>query len=63
MGAYCLLVINGHESHNSLQFIKYCKENKIVILYMPLHLSHILQPLNIDCFLPLKRHIDTKLKS
>ena len=54
MGAYRLLIIDGHESHNSLQFTKYCKENKIITLYISPHLLHILQPLDVGCFLPLK---------
>jgi hypothetical protein len=50
-----LLIINGHESYYSLKFQEYCKENKIITLYMPPHLSYLLQPLNIACFLLLKR--------
>ena len=30
---------------------------------MPLHSSHLLQPLNIDCFAPLKRAYYTKINS
>ncbi|KAJ8117104.1 hypothetical protein OPT61_g1625 [Boeremia exigua] len=51
VGTHRLLVINGHESHDSLQFQQYCKDNKIVTLCMPAHLSHLLQPLNSE-FLP-----------
>ena len=54
MGTYRLLIINSHESHNSLQFTKYCKENKIITLYILPHLLHILQLLDMGCFLPLK---------
>jgi hypothetical protein len=53
-GAYRLLIIDGHESHNSLNFQQYCKENKIITLCMPPHLSHLLQPLDVGCFSPLK---------
>jgi DDE superfamily endonuclease len=49
-----LLVIDGHESHNSLEFNEYYTENNIITLYMPSHSSHLLQPLNIGCFAPLK---------
>ena len=54
MGTYHLLIIDGHESHNSLQFTKYCKENKIITLCMPPYLSHILQLLDVGCFSSLK---------
>jgi hypothetical protein len=55
VGAYRLLIIDGHESHCSLAFQDYCKENKIIALCMPSHSSHLLQPLDIACFAPLKR--------
>jgi len=55
VGSYRLLVIDGHESHNSLEFQQYCKENKIITLCMPPHSSHLLQPLDVGCFSPLKK--------
>jgi hypothetical protein len=55
VGAYRLLIIDGHESHCSLAFQEYCKENKIIALCMPSHSSHLLQPLDVACFAPLKR--------
>jgi hypothetical protein len=55
VGSYRLLVIDGHKSHNLLEFQQYCKENKIITLCMPPHLSHLLQPLDVGCFLPLKK--------
>jgi hypothetical protein len=55
VGGYRLLIIDGHESHNSLEFQQYCKENKIITLCMPPHSSHLLQPLDVGCFAPLKK--------
>jgi hypothetical protein len=52
---YRLLILDSHKSHNSLKFQQYCKEAKIITLYMPPHSSHLLQPLNVGCFSPLKR--------
>lgn len=54
-GAYRLLILDGHESHESLQFKLYCDEHKIITLCMPPHSSHLLQPLDVGCFGPLKR--------
>jgi DDE superfamily endonuclease/helix-turn-helix, Psq domain len=54
-GKYRLLVLNGYESHHSIDFELYCKENDIITLCMPAHSSHILQPLDVGCFGPLKR--------
>ncbi len=53
-GIYRLLVLDGHESHISVQFQQFCIDNKIVTLCMPPHSSHILQPLDVGCFSPLK---------
>ena len=53
--AYRLLILDGHESHDSLEFQQYCKEAKIITLCMPPHSSHLLQPLDVGCFLPLKK--------
>jgi len=55
MGTYRLLIINGHKSYNSINFQDLYKEEKIITLYIPSYSSHLLQLLNIDCFLPLKR--------
>jgi hypothetical protein len=52
---YRLLILDGHESHHSIEFEEYCKENKIITLCMPAHASHLLQPLDVGCFGPLKK--------
>jgi DDE superfamily endonuclease len=53
-GTHRLLVIDGHESHHSIEFDRICKEEKIIALCMPSHASHLLQPLDVGCFSPLK---------
>lgn len=55
VGGYRLLVLDGHESHHSYNFEEYCKENNILTLCMPAHSSHLLQPLDVGCFGPLKK--------
>jgi hypothetical protein len=55
ISGYRLLVLDGHESHHSDAFEEYCKEHNIVTLCMPAHSSHILQPLDVGCFGPLKK--------
>ncbi|EYB30540.1 hypothetical protein FG05_35167 [Fusarium graminearum] len=54
VGQYRLLILDGHESHRSADFEAYCKEKKIITLCMPAHASHLLQPLDVGCFGPLK---------
>jgi hypothetical protein len=55
VGRNRLLIIDGHESHDSLQFQQYCKDNKIITICMPPHSLHLLQPLDVGCFAPLKK--------
>jgi hypothetical protein len=55
VGARRLLILDGHESHQSLEFQELCRENNIFTLCMPPHSSHLLQPLDVGCFAPLKR--------
>lgn len=50
-----MLVIDGHESHMSAEFNQFCKERNIITISMPPHSSHLLQPLDVGCFSPLKR--------
>jgi DDE superfamily endonuclease/Psq-like protein len=53
-GTYRLLILDGHESHHSTKFELYCKSHNIITLCMPPHSSHLLQPLDVGCFAPLK---------
>jgi hypothetical protein len=55
IGSWQLLIFDGHESHHSVEFQDLYKQNRILALCMPAHASHILQPLNVSCFSPLKR--------
>jgi len=52
---YRLLILDGHESHHSIDFERYCEENKIITLCMPPHSSHLLQPLDVGYFNLLKQ--------
>lgn len=54
-GVYRMLVIDGHESHVSVEFDRFCKDHNIITISMPPHSSHLLQPLDVGCFSPLKR--------
>jgi hypothetical protein len=55
-------MLDRYKSHVSVDFQRYCKENKIMTLCMPAHSSHLLQPLDIGCFGPLKRAYSKEIK-
>lgn len=49
-----LLIIDGHGSHTTDDFLFSCYENDIYVLFLPSHTSHVLQPLDISIFSSLK---------
>ena len=49
-----LLLVDNHESHLTLDMILHAKENNVVILTLPPHCSHRLQPLDVSVFGPFK---------
>jgi hypothetical protein len=53
-GSYRLLILDGHGSHITPLFDHFCEQNDIITLCMPAHSSHLLQPLDVSCFSPLK---------
>jgi hypothetical protein len=63
IGVYRLLIMDGHDSHNTTEFREYCKGHNIITLCMPPHSSHLLQPLDVGCFGPLKRAYSTEIEN
>jgi len=59
---YWLLILNDHKSHMISEFNWFCLNNTIIILCMSLHLSHLLQSLNVSCFSLLKHTYEHKVK-
>ena len=50
-----LLICDGHGSHVTGGFLTYCMKNDIQLIVLPPHSSHILQPLDVAIFGPLKK--------
>ncbi len=57
-----LLILDGHYSHKSWEFLNFCREHQIVVLCLPPHTTHKLQPLDVGCFQPLKHHYNEALR-
>jgi len=53
-GRWRILIFDGYSSYISAEFLHYCWEYKIIPFQLPLHSTHLLQPLNIGLFQPLK---------
>ena len=56
-----LLIVDGHGSHLTMDFINYCDENKILLAVFPPHSTHTLQPLDVVCFKPLASNYSNAL--
>ena len=54
-GQFRLLLLDGHTSHISIEFIKFCEQMKIIALCLPPHSTHLLQPLDVGVFSPLNK--------
>jgi hypothetical protein len=58
-----LLLMDGHGSHLTIEFIKYCDRNGIVPFLLPPHATHLLQPLDIGVFQSYKHYHQELLES
>jgi DDE superfamily endonuclease len=63
---YRILILDGHGSHLTPEFETFCKDHRIILLCLPAHTSHMLQPLDVSVFSSLKhwyrRAIDSRLR-
>ena len=50
-----ILFVDGHHSQITLELIKLSKDNRIHLMCLPPNPTHILQPLNVTAFHPLKQ--------
>ena len=51
-----LLIVDGHNSHFSTEFISFCEEHRIELFCIPPHTTYILQPLDVGLFSPLQHY-------
>ncbi|GFV43124.1 DDE-1 domain-containing protein [Trichonephila clavipes] len=49
-----LLIIDNHKTRITLLAILYCRKKNIIMVGLPPHISHHLQPLDVSFFGPLK---------
>ena len=51
-----LLIVDGHNSHYSFEFLDYARTKQIHVLCYPAHTTHVYQGLDVVIFSVLKRH-------
>lgn len=54
-GQHLLLILDGHVSHVAVDLVEWAESQNIIILLLPAHTSHILQPLECSCYGPLEQ--------
>ena len=58
-----LLIVDGHSSYINLRFIETYDRLRILLLIMPPHSTHRLQPLDVSLFSPLSTYYAQNLNS
>ena len=56
-----LLILDGHSSHKSIDALEYASDHGVVVLCLPPHSTHRLQPLDRSFFDPLMTYYDYEL--
>ena len=56
-----LLICDGHDSHISAELVRFSIDHNILILIFIPHSSHLMQPLDVGVFGPLKRAMSAQL--
>jgi hypothetical protein len=60
-GRWRLLILDGHGSHLTMEFISYCDRHRILLMVFPPHSTHTLQPLDVVLFHPLAQAYSAEL--
>lgn len=58
-----LLILDGHQSHKSLEAVDFCRENGIILLCLPPHCTHKLQPLDVSFFKSFNTYYDKAVEN
>jgi hypothetical protein len=60
-GRWRLLILDGHGSHVTMEFIKYCDHHRILLIILPPYSTHTLQLLDVVLFKPLSQAYSNEL--
>ena len=58
-----LLLVDGHKSHETLELIDLARSNNVILLCLPAHTTHALQPLDVAVFKSLKAYFSRSLRT
>ena len=55
-GRYRILLLDGYDSHLTYSALKFCEQQNVIVVLLPPHTSHFLQPLDVSVFQQWKHH-------
>ena len=55
-GKYRILLLDGYDLYLTYSALKFCEQQNVVIVLLPPHTSHFLQPLDVLVFQQWKHH-------
>ena len=58
-----ILLMDGHSSHINLAVAEFCREKHIILYCLLPHASHIMQPLDVAVYGPLKKYWNQEINS
>jgi hypothetical protein len=50
-----IIFMDGHTSHMNIAVAEFCRDNNIILYCFPAHASHVMQPLDVSVYGPLKK--------
>jgi hypothetical protein len=53
-GKHRMIIVDGHHSHLTPEFMEYCIQHRIILLCLPAHTTHLTQPLDVSTFSSVK---------
>lgn len=58
-----ILILDGHSSHKNLEALKFAKANGVLLLCLPPHCTHWMQPLDVSFFGPLDAYYNREMST
>ena len=57
-----IVFLDGHSSHVNMALSEFCREKRIILYCLPAHASHLMQPLDISVFGPVKQNWNSAIR-
>lgn len=62
-GNHLILICDGYSCHIQLEVLQLLRDNNVVVIGLPAHTSHVLQPLDVSVFSSFKSYLQREFHS